>query len=127
MALAIFRSIEGYILILQGKVHEHVGGHLVESLDGFLLAVVFIIFSIGFGKLFIPDSRVFKNIQISWLQPKNFMELKHTLWGAILTTLVVTFATFIVRNVGSLQWQHLIVPLSIALLAFASKMLKDHK
>ena len=63
-------------------------------------------------------------IQIAWLQPKSFSDLKHVLWEAVLTTLVVLVAITIVEKEDSLQWTHLVAPAAIALIAVASRMLK---
>lgn len=123
VALSVYRSVHAYVIVFQGKLEERPGVHLVEALDGFLLAFVFLIFAIGFGKLFLPDHRLLRSIQIAWLQPKGFSDLKHILWEAVLTTLVVLSAISIVQNIDSLQWQQLIIPACIALIAVASKWL----
>ena len=124
VAISVYRSVHAYVIVFQGKIEERPGVHLAEALDGFLLAFVFIIFAIGFGKLFLPDHRLLRSIQITWLQPKNFSDLKHILWEAVLTTLVVIFAISIVQNIDSLQWSQLVIPASIALIAVGSKLLK---
>lgn len=124
VVISVYRSIHAYIIVFQGKIEERPGVYLVEALDGFLLAFVFLIFAIGFGKLFLPDHRLLRSIQISWLQPKNFSDLKHILWEATLTTLVILFAISIVQHIDSLQWTHLIIPASIALIGIGSKMLR---
>ena len=123
--LSVYRSVHAYLLIFHGKIEERPGIHLAESLDGFLLAIVFIIFAIGIGKLFIPDIKILKNIQIPWLEPSNFSELKHILWEAVLTTLVVLFASSVVQNLDHLTWNLLVIPGAIALIAIGLKMLKS--
>jgi len=125
VGISVYRSIHGYIMIFQGQLNNRPGVHLVESLDGFLLAIVFLIFAIGFGKLFMPDMKLLRNIQIPWLEPKNFSDLKQVLWEAILTTLVVLFAIIIVHDVENLGWNHLIIPGSVVLIAAALKLLKS--
>lgn len=125
VGISTYRSVHTYITLIQGKGEERPGVDLVESLDGFLLAIVFLIFAIGFGKLFIPESKLLKNIQISWLEPKDFSELKHVLWEAVLTTLVVVFAIQIVKDLEHLTWNHLIIPGAITLIAIGLKMLKS--
>lgn len=123
VAISVYRSVHAYVLIFQGKIEERPGIHLVEALDGFLLAFVFIVFAIGFGKLFLPDNVLLRSIQLSWLQPKDFSDLKHILWEAVLTTLVVIAAISVVQNINSLQWSQLIIPGCIVLIAVASKLL----
>ena len=124
VAVSVYRSIHAYIIVFQGKIEERPGVHLVEALDGFLLALVFLIFAIGFGKLFLPDHRFLRSVQIAWLQPKSFSDLKHILWEAVLTTLVILFAITIVQDIDSLQWTHLIIPACIALVGVGSRMLR---
>jgi len=125
VGLSVYRSIHAYISIYHGNVEERPGLHLVESLDGFLIAIVFLIFSIGFGKLFIPDMKILENIQLSWLNPKSFSDLKQVLWEAILTTLVVLFSIEIVQDINHLGWNHLIIPGSVVLIAGGLKLLKS--
>jgi len=125
VGISTYRSLDTYLILIQGHLEERPGADLVESLDGFLIAIVFLIFAIGFGKLFVPELRFLKNIQIPWLEPQNFSELKHVLWEAILTTLVVVFAIQIVRDLDHLNWHHLIIPGGITLIAVALKMLKS--
>jgi uncharacterized membrane protein YqhA len=125
VGISTYRSLHTYLILIQGHMEENPGAELVESLDGFLLAIVFLIFAIGFGKLFVPELQFLKNIQIPWLEPQNFSELKHVLWEAILTTLVVVFAIQVVRDLDHLTWHHLIIPGAITLIAIALKMLKS--
>lgn len=125
VAISAYRSVHGYILIVQGKIEERPGVHLVEALDGFLIAIVFLIFAIGFGKLFLPDHRLMRSVQIAWLQPKSFSDLKHILWETVLTTLVVLFAISIVQDLDALEWTHLIIPACIALIGIGSRMLRE--
>ena len=124
VGISAYRSVHAYILVFQGKIEERPGVHLVEALDGFLLAVVFMIFAIGFGKLFLPDHRFLKSIHIAWLQPKSFSDLKHILWEAVLTTLVILFGISIVQDIDALQWTHLVIPASIAFVGIGSRMLR---
>lgn len=124
VGISVYRSGHAYWLLVRGEMEERPGVHLVEALDGFLLAFMFLIFAIGFGKLFLPDHALLRRIQIAWLQPKSFSDLKHVLWEAVLTTLVVLVAITIVEKEDSLQWTHLVAPAAIALIAVASRMLK---
>lgn len=124
VGISVFRSFEAYVLFFNQNVEARPGVELAEALDGFLLAVVFIVFAIGIGKLFIPDLRLLERIQISWLNPQSFSELKSILWEAVLTTLVVLFAAVVVRNMDNITWELLIIPASILLISVALKMMK---
>jgi len=117
IGLSVYHSVKSYIAIFHGEFEEYPGVGMVESLDGFLMSLVFIIFAVGFGKLFIPDYSIFRNINIPWLNPKNFTELKVVLWETILTTLVVLFAIHIVRHLDELKYEMLILPAAVMLIA----------
>lgn len=125
VGISVYRSIHAYILIFQGKIEDRPGLHLAEALDGFLLAIVFIIFAIGISKLFIPEIKILENIKIPWLEPNNFSELKGVLWEAVLTTLVVLFASTVVQHINDLTWDLLVIPAAILLIAAALKLLKS--
>jgi NADH:ubiquinone oxidoreductase subunit 3 (subunit A) len=45
--MAIDKTVHAYILLFQSGIHERPGIHLGESLDGFMLAIFFIIFAVG--------------------------------------------------------------------------------
>lgn len=125
IGISIYRSFHAYELFFTGRMDERPGIHLAEALDGFLLAIVFIIFAIGIGKLFAPDSILLKKIHIPWLEPKNFSELKGVLWEAVLTAMLVLFASIIVNKINDLTWDLLIIPASIVLIAGGLKLLKS--
>ncbi|MCG2462321.1 YqhA family protein [Flavobacteriaceae bacterium F89] len=125
VGISVYHSVHAYTLIFQGRMEDRPGIYLAEALDAFLLAVVFIIFAIGIGKLFIPDIKILDKIQITWLEPKNFSELKVVLWEAILTTLVVLFATIVVQHMDNLTWDLLVIPAAVLLIAGGLKMLKS--
>jgi|26BtaG_2_1085354.scaffolds.fasta_scaffold00001_389 uncharacterized membrane protein YqhA len=125
VGMAVHRSIHAYVLVFSGRIDERPGIDLAEALDGFLLAMVFIIFAIGIGKLFVPESKLLKNIQLSWLNPKSFSDLKAILWEAVLTTLVVLFGTAIFHELDNLSWNLLVIPAAILLIAIALRMMKS--
>lgn len=125
VGISVYHSINAYGMFLNGEMDKRPGIHLAEALDAFLLAMVFIIFAIGMGKLFAPDTILLRKIHLPWLEPKDFSELKGILWEAVLTTLVVLFATVIVHSMDDLSWNLLIIPASILMIAIALKMLKS--
>lgn len=124
VGISVYHSIHAYSIVISGGIDQRPGIHLAEALDTFLLAIVFIIFAIGIGKLFAPDSKLLGKIHLGWLEPKNFSDLKSILWEAVLTTLVVLFATIIIHHLDNLTWDLLIIPASILLIAIALKMMK---
>lgn len=125
VGISVYHSVHAYSLVISGQIAERPGIYLAEALDTFLLATVFIIFSIGIGKLFVPDSKLLKRIHLDWLNPKSFSDLKGILWEAVLTTLVVLFATSLVHQLDNLHWELLIIPAAILLIAVALRMMKS--
>ena len=114
----------------KGEWHteSHPGLSILESLDVFLVALVFLLFAIGIAKLFIPDTAENLNIKIpEWLDIKNFTELKLLLWEAVLTTLVVYFISDVVKQEGHYSWELMIIPASIILLSLSVFILRKHE
>lgn len=106
---------------------------LLRSVDLFLIAIVFFVFSIGVLALFnTRDEGVFPANFPKWLQIRNFIQLKVILWEAILTTLVVSYLAGLAeqRMQGeALGPHHLIIPGAILLIAISLFFLKtgEHK
>jgi uncharacterized membrane protein YqhA len=102
---------------------------LLQSVDLFLMAIVFFVFSLGILVLFPNNNSNTENGPTlpAWLRIKNFTELKVILWEAILTTLVVSFIGGLVErrlDGEQLTTQHLIIPAAILLLAVSLYFLK---
>lgn len=122
--LGVFKTIHAYSILYSEGIKGRPGLEIVESLDLFLVALVFLILSLGFMKLFNPDFAGFKKIVLPWLSIDNFFQLKHLTWNAILLTLLITSATHILRANGDLDWSMLIIPGVVFLFSVSSKMLK---
>jgi uncharacterized membrane protein YqhA len=99
---------------------------LLHSIDLFLMAIVFFVFSLGILVLF--DNPGNETIRLpEWLRISNFTQLKVILWEAILTTLVVSFIAGLVEkrlDGQQLGIHNLIIPGSILLLAISLHFLK---
>lgn len=122
-----YYSIEVYYRLVMGTADERPGVMLVESLDRFLIGFVFIIFSIGFAKLFLSETSFLKNYELPWLQLKDFYQLKAILVSAVLVTLFVAWVPYAVKNshaVG-LDWTSLIFPACLLIMAVAAKFIID--
>jgi uncharacterized membrane protein YqhA len=90
---------------------------LLESLDSFLAALVFLIFGLGIVKIFIAHDRVIEGLP-SWLQIHSFRELKILLWESILITIVVMSMGTVARQLQSPTWDVLVLPAVVLVLAF---------
>jgi len=116
----IILSIKGITLILKGELmtESKPGVYILESVDLFLLALVFLLFAIGIVKLFVPDAhQSIKVRNLHWLQIDTFTDLKMLLWEAVLVTLVVFFITTFVHEQENISWTLIVLPVSILLLA----------
>ena len=122
--IGVYKTIHAYSILYADGVAGKPGLEIVESLDLFLVAFVFLILSLGFMKLFYPDFSGFKKINLPWLKVDDFFHLKHLTWNAILLTLLITFGTHVIRSTGPLEWTLLIIPASVFLFSMSSKMLK---
>ena len=123
----IWLAVKGIFLIIEGGMgsEERPGLLIMESVDVFLLALVFLLFAIGIIKLFVPDAPQFVRVKnLHWLKINNFTDLKLLLWEAVLTTLVVFFITGYVHNSERLDWKVMILPISILLLSISYFIMK---
>ncbi|MCH6233451.1 YqhA family protein [Cognataquiflexum rubidum] len=122
--LGVYKTIHAYSILYSEGIKGKPGLEIVESLDLFLVALVFLILSLGFMKLFYPDFGGFKKLELPWLLINNFFELKNLTWNAILLTLLITFGTHVLRANGPLDWEILIIPTSVVMFSISSKLLK---
>ena len=95
--------------------------YLIKSVDAFLIALVFMVFSYGVYNLFI--SRIEINNQFEWINIPNISHLKHFLAEIIIIITFVKFLEFVVINLDSLSWEVVLIPVSILLLALGLKFL----
>lgn len=115
--------------LLKGEIHSgsHPGMRLFESLDMYLIGFLFLIFSLGFAQLFMPNTKLLSaltKITPNWLKIKNFTELKLILWETILTAMVILFATEMLKNKGQFQWESTVIPLGIFLIALSGYFIR---
>lgn len=125
IGLAVYKTVQAYILIAEGRIEEKPGVLIGEALDGFLVSLFFIIFSIGILKLFLPNKTFIKGYDLPWLKIEDFAGLKFIIWELLLTTLFVYFFAQIILKGENLNWEMLIMPASILILAIAYKFLKQ--
>lgn len=136
LGIGVYETAIGIIGILTGQMHTEAtpGINLFQALDVFLIAFLFLIFSIGFAQLFIPKpSKTVDNIKKitpDWLQVENFTQLKLILWDTVLTTLVVLFIGDAFKANGQYDWELIIIPIAIILISFSKYLIKkvgEHK
>ena len=104
------------------------GFYMVEAIDAILVSIVIFILAGGVYKLFSGDQNVLKNSSI-FSKITNFKELKVMLWEAILLTLTVWCGLgFYFNPESNINYEKLILPVTILLLALALKLInsKNH-
>ena len=128
--LGVLYTIHGFVEMGHiDRLHErdfHPGLILIEALDVFLIALVFLVFVVGINVLFIQHSNkeYLDNIP-KWMRIKNYTDLKLLLMEAIITTLFVIFISAMVRQGDKLSWNFLAFPGSILLLSISLKLIKS--
>jgi uncharacterized membrane protein YqhA len=97
---------------------------VMGSTDAFLFAVVLVIFAyaIAFGFVIDLDAEQRERLP-EWMRISDVGQLKRTLIEVILVYLVVDFATDIAEGNGHDNWQSLVLPGAILLLAGALRLL----
>lgn len=121
VVLGAIRGFEGYRLIFRGPPwsgEETPGLYIARSIDTFLLAMVFLVFSIGVLELFAAhnDDRGLERVP-AWMRVKTLAELKFIIWEAILVALVVASVEGLVAAGHQLTWTALIVPIALLILS----------
>ena len=104
-----------------------IGVYFMEALDRFLIAFVFLIFSLGIMKLFFVKKTSTENLP-EWLHIESFKDLKILLWETIVVTLVVFTISLVVNTTSakgpegimqSLNWNDLVLPVIILVLSLS--------
>lgn len=121
IGIGIVRGIEGYKLLFHGPPwtgDNAPGIYIARSIDAFLMALVFFVFSIGVLTLFATQNEAhgLENIP-PWMRVKSLSELKFLIWEAILAALVVASVEGLVVSTHDLSWTALIVPIALLILA----------
>jgi len=114
-------SFKGYIeFIRNGFIPSETykpGIYIMKGLDGFMLAIIFIIFGLGIARLFLFNSVSDEEIP-SWLRFQDMKGLKVLLWETILVTLVI-YCLQVLLTYKQISVELLIIPGAILLLAVA--------
>jgi uncharacterized membrane protein YqhA len=121
VALGVIRGFEGYRLLFHGPPwsgEETPGIYIARSIDTFLLALVFLVFSIGVLELFAAhnDDRGLERVP-PWMRVKSLAELKFIIWEAILVALVVASVEGLIASPHDPRWTALVVPIALLILA----------
>ena len=85
-------SVKGYMYYIQNGFMPNeefkAGFSVMNGLDAFMLAIIFMIFGLGIARLFLFDKTPDEQVP-SWLRINDLKGLKVLIWEAILVTLVI--------------------------------------
>ncbi len=96
---------------------------LVQSIDLFLIGMVFLVFSYGVTTLFIKKIELPESSVLNWVRIDNINHLKVVLGEMIIIVLFVNFLEIVLLNAADLTLEMLVLPVGIVLLALALKFL----
>lgn len=96
---------------------------LIQSIDAFLIGMVFIIFAYGTTTLFIKKVHIPKGNAFNWVTITNINQLKLIVGEMIVIILFVKFLELILLSAKDLRFEMLVLPVGIVLLALALKFL----
>lgn len=98
--------------------------YVVQAIDAFLIALVLMIFGGGIYNLFIHTVAEIQPGTRPLTQIKSISQLKTILAELVIIILMVKFLEVALRNLGSYQWEILILPVGVLMLAIAIRVLK---
>jgi uncharacterized membrane protein YqhA len=124
LTLNFMRGVHAYTHLFDSE-NPRPGLEIMEIVDGLLLVLLLLIMNIGFMKLFLPDSKWSQSLDLPWLKINSFSQLKMLLIETILTTLVIVFATTVIKEDGRLKWNDIVLPAAIFLFALTIKSVKE--
>ncbi len=101
---------------------------LVQSIDAFLIGMIFIVFSYGVTTLFITKIELPESSVFGWARITDIKQLKAILGEMIVIILFVKFLELILLSAKDITFEMLVLPVGIVLLALALKFLDlEHK
>lgn len=103
--------------------------YLIQALDAFLVAVVLMYFAFSLFHLFLSkDPETTAKLFPGNIAPNNISELKQALSEVIIVILFILFLQEIWIELDNIQWNLLVAPISIALLALSLRLVNfKHK
>lgn len=120
VVVGVSRAVSAYTVILEGPPwtdERRPGAMLAESTDAFLIAMVFVVFSIGtLTLLLVRNESTLESIP-AWMRVRDLAELKFLVWEAILAALVVASVAGEVGVTGERSWTMLVLPVATLILA----------
>ena len=102
----------------------HTGAYIFKSIDIILVGLVLFIFGTSLKSLIkIKKFDTKKDSVFDIFDIETFLAQKHFLWQSFATTLLFVFITQVFKT-DDLKWEHLIIPISLALIAISMYFMK---
>jgi len=121
--LAVVKLARGAQALLAGEVDAgEITAAVMGAIDALLFGVVLLIFAYAIAFGFALGARAGDKVP-AWMRPHGIGELKRILVEVILVYLIVDFATDLAQEGAHPAWTHLVVPLSVLLIAGAMRLL----
>lgn len=121
IVMGVVECTEGYVQLVrsgfQNTETNRPSMHLLEGLDLFVSALVFMIFGLGLGQLFVLNDTAYQSLP-KGLGIESLKELKVLLWETILVALVIYCVTHLLR-MDPMSWEILPFPILIVILSVA--------
>lgn len=96
---------------------------IIESLDAFLVALVLFYFAFAIYRLYLVPAPAKKKSRLPvQIAPSSLGDLKETLAQVIVVVLFILFTRIVWLSLDKLQWDDLVLPISIALLALSIRL-----
>jgi uncharacterized membrane protein YqhA len=126
MIAGVIECIAGYLAFFDSGFKnsgtEPPGAHLLEGLDLFVSSLVFMIFGMGLGQLFLMGEKSSAFLPPG-LKVESLKELKVLLWETIIVALVIFCITHLLRT-GFKTWDVLPFPILILILSLSLFLFK---
>jgi len=121
LIIAGVNTYKGVMIIIEGKafteIHSGAGLYFILSMDLILGTIVTIVLMVGIVSLFeIVDKKKIQTLP-EWIHINDFKHLKILVWETILVAMVVFFFGVLFNAHGHYEWEILVIPISILLLA----------
>jgi uncharacterized membrane protein YqhA len=120
-----FKVIFGRFDDVQQDISMLATKYLIGAMDNFLIAVAFLVLAYGIFGLFIEKNILQKDFgSLSWIKINSIKNLKNILAELIIIILFVFFLEVVLQNIDQLDWELLVLPISILLMAGGLKLLQ---
>ena len=97
---------------------------VVQAIDAFLIALVLLIFGKGIYNLFVHEVEGGSPTTKGWSSINSIAQLKGILAELVIIILMVKFLESALRTFGGYDWEMLILPLGVLMLAGAVRVLE---